>query len=165
MATSSDFGKNGDRPTHPELLDWLALRFSEEGWSMKAMHRLMVASSTYRQSAENPRVADPALDPENRLLWRYSRRRLEAEAIRDSILSVSGRLSTERGGPSVFPPLPESMADLKHMTRPSGSMWEPNEKESDCSAPVDLHLSAPLPSPAHDGLVRCAGLQRILRTP
>ena len=148
VATPSDFGKNGDRPTHPELLDWLAVRFSEEGWSMKAMHRLMVTSNTYRQSAENPRVADLALDPENRLLWRYSRRRLEAEAIRDSILSISGRLSTERGGPSVFPPLPESMADLKHMTRPEGSMWEPNEKESDArrrSIYIFQRRSLPLP--------------------
>ena len=148
VATPSDFGKNGDRPTHPELLDWLALRFSEEGWSMKAMHRRMVTSNTYRQSAENPRVVDVALDPENRLLWRFSRRRLEAEAIRDSILSISGRLDPERGGPSVFPPLPESMEDLKRMTRPQGSMWEPNEKESDArrrSIYIFQRRSLPLP--------------------
>ena len=131
VATPSDFGKNGDRPTHPELLDWLAVRFAEEGWSVKAMHRLMVTSSTYRQSADNPRVSDPALDPENRLLWRFSRRRLEAEAIRDSILFISGRLNPERGGPSIFPPLPQDMEDLSRPTRPGGAMWEPNENESD----------------------------------
>ena len=115
---------------------------------MKAMHRRMVTSNTYRQSAENPRVVDVALDPENRLLWRFSRRRLEAEAIRDSILSISGRLDPERGGPSVFPPLPESMEDLKRMTRPQGSMWEPNEKESDArrrSIYIFQRRSLPLP--------------------
>ena len=112
VGTASDFGKNGERPTHPQLLDWLAVRFVEEGWSLKAMHRLMVTSSTYRQSADNPRVRDSSLDPENRLLWRFNRRRLEAEAIRDSILSASGRLNPERRGPSVFPPLPEDMKDL-----------------------------------------------------
>ncbi len=148
VETPSDFGKNGDRPTHPELLDWLAVRFAEEGWSVKAMHRLMVTSNTYRQSADNPRVVDPALDPGNRLLWRFSRRRLEAEAIRDSILFISGRLNPERGGPSVFPPLPVAMEDLKRMTRPEGSMWEPNEKESDAqrrSIYIFQRRSLPLP--------------------
>src|SRR5262249_15295551 len=76
VETPSDFGKNGARPTHPELLDWLALRFIEEGWSIKAMHRLMLTSSAYMQAAENPAVKDSSRDPENRLLWRFNRRRL-----------------------------------------------------------------------------------------
>ncbi|MBI1790151.1 MAG: DUF1549 domain-containing protein, partial [Acidobacteria bacterium] len=117
VETPSDFGRNGARPTHPELLDWLALKFIEEKWSVKAMHRLMMTSATYLQAAENPAVRDPAADPANRLLWRYSRRRLDAEAIRDSILYLSGRLNPERGGPSVFPPLPADLADFARYGR------------------------------------------------
>ena len=148
VATPSDFGKNGERPTHPELLDWLALRFVEEGWSVKAMHRLLMTSNSYRQSAENSQVTHSGLDPENRLLWRFQRRRLEAEAIRDSILFIGGRLSLEQGGPSVFPPLPEDMADLKRPIRSGGSMWEPNEKEEDArrrSVYIFQRRSLPLP--------------------
>ena len=148
VGTPSDFGKNGDRPTHPELLDWLALRFAQDGWSIKSMHRLMLASSTYRQSADNPRVADTSPDPENRLLWRFNRRRLEAEAIRDSILLASGRLNTERRGPSVFPPLPDEMKHLSRAARTGGSMWEPNERERDArrrSVYIFQRRSLPLP--------------------
>ena len=148
VGTASDFGKNGERPTHPQLLDWLAVRLVEEGWSLKAMHRLMVTSSTYRQSADNPRVRDSSLDPENRLLWRFNRRRLEAEAIRDSILSASGRLNPERRGPSVFPPLPEDMKDLSRAARTGGSMWESNESERDArrrSVYIFQRRSFPLP--------------------
>jgi hypothetical protein len=131
VETPSDFGRNGTRPTHPELLDWLALRFVEHKWSIKAMHRLMLTSNTYRQSAENPAVKDTAADPENRLLWRFHRQRLEAEEIRDSILWVSGRLNLEQGGPSVFPPLPADLADFARYGREGGDMWEPNEREQD----------------------------------
>ena len=148
VETSSDFGKNGDRPTHPALLDWLAVRFVEEDWSVKAMHRLMVTSSTYRQAADNPGVGGASLDPENRLLWHFNRRRLEAEAIRDSILSASGRLNLERRGPSVFPPLPEDMKDLSRPARAGGSMWEPNESERDArrrSVYIFQRRSLPLP--------------------
>ena len=148
VETSSDFGRNGDRPTHPELLDWLAVRFAQEGWSVKALHRLMLTSSTYRQSADNPGVGGAASDPENRLLWRFERRRLEAEAIRDSILSASGRLNPERRGPSVFPPLPEDMKDLSRPARAGGSMWEPNERERDArrrSVYIFQRRSLPLP--------------------
>ncbi|MBI3682262.1 MAG: DUF1553 domain-containing protein [Acidobacteria bacterium] len=131
VATPSDFGANGERPTHPELLDWLAHRFVEEKWSIKAMHRLMLTSAAYRQSSENPQFNGNARDADNRLLWRFPRRRLEAEEIRDSILSISGRLNAERGGPSVFPPLPDDLADFARYGRGGGLMWEPNEKEED----------------------------------
>ena len=131
VETPSDFGKNGARPTHPELLDWLALKFVEEKWSVKAMHRLMLLSSAYRQSSENPAMNDNQADPDNRLLWRFNRRRLEAEAIRDSILFVSGRLSPARGGPSVFPPLPADLADFARYGRTGGEMWEASETEED----------------------------------
>jgi hypothetical protein len=131
VETPSDFGKNGARPTHPELLDWLALRFIQEGWSVKAMHRLILNSSAWRQSSENPAAANNTVDPDNRLLWRFDRRRLEAEEIRDGMLSISGRLNLARGGPSVYPPLPEDLADFARYGRTGGDMWEPNENEAD----------------------------------
>lgn len=100
--TPSDFGRLGDKPSHPELLDWLARRFVEDGWSLKKMHRLLVTSQTYRQAATAP-APDMAVkkDPQNRLLWRASTRRLQAEQIRDALLSVTGRLDLTMSGPSV----------------------------------------------------------------
>ena len=98
VGTPSDFGLNGARPSHPELLDRLAVEFQRRGWSIKAMHRLIVLSSTYRQgSAPNP----PGLraDGSDRLLWRFNPQRLEAEPLRDEILSVSGKLNLRMGGP------------------------------------------------------------------
>lgn len=97
METASDFGRSGTRPSHPELLDWLASKFVRSGWSVKAMHRLIVLSSTYRQSSQ----LDPEAmkkDGDGRLLWRYPLRRLESELMRDSMLSVSGRLDLKMGG-------------------------------------------------------------------
>ena len=102
VATPSDFGKLGDRPSHPELLDWLALQFMEEGWSTKTLIRRLVLSRTFRQSGE---VTAAALDrdADNRLLHHYPTRRLEAEAIRDSLLAVSGQLDRQFGGPPIKP--------------------------------------------------------------
>ncbi len=102
VATSSDFGKNGARPTHPELLDWLASQFVEKNWSVKAMQRLIMTSSTYRQPSEYSTPTDMKVDPSNSLLWRMNRTRLEGEVVRDSILAVSGRLDQERGGRGSF---------------------------------------------------------------
>ena len=102
VGTPSDFGKNGDKPTHPEVLDWLALKFENEGWSIKKMHRLMVLSNTYQQSTQSNR-ANLKVDPTNKLLSRMNRIRLEGEALRDSILAVSGRLNPTMGGPGVYP--------------------------------------------------------------
>ncbi|MBI5800533.1 MAG: DUF1553 domain-containing protein [Verrucomicrobia bacterium] len=100
-ANASDFGKLGEKPSHPELLDFLAATFVEKGWSLKAMHRLMVTSATYRQSSQlgtQPSAAN--IDPENKLLWRFPIRRLEAEQIRDAVLAVTGELKLEpAGGP------------------------------------------------------------------
>lgn len=98
VETPSDFGRNGARPSHPELLDWLASEFIRSGWSLKHLHRLIVLSATYRQSSR----VDPAArakDADVRLLWRFPSRRLEAEALRDAMLAVSGRLNTRMGGP------------------------------------------------------------------
>ena len=99
VATPGDFGLAGERPSHPELLDWLASRFMEGGWSLKAMHRLIVASTAYRQAAANP--AAVAADPDNTLLARWDRRRLDAESLRDSVLFAAGRLNPKAGGPPV----------------------------------------------------------------
>jgi hypothetical protein len=126
VGTPSDFGVNGERPTHPELLDWLSHAFVESGWSMKAMHRLILQSATYRQSAENT-----GADPENKLYSRFPRRRLEAEEIRDGILYLSNRLHPLRGGPSVFPALPADLADFARYGRGGAPMWESNESDED----------------------------------
>ena len=108
VATPSDFGRHGQAPTHPELLDWLARRLVADGWSTQRMHRLMMTSAAYRRASTM--VSDAAArDPQNRLLWRMNRRRLEAEAVRDSILTVSGRLSPTRGGPGVYPRIPKDV--------------------------------------------------------
>jgi hypothetical protein len=106
VETENDFGLQGARPTHPELPDWLACEFRDRGWSLKAMHRLIVTSATYRQSSRRRAELDGA-DPRNRLLARQNRLRLDAEIIRDSGLTVSGLLNPAIGGPSVFPPQPE----------------------------------------------------------
>jgi Protein of unknown function (DUF1553)/Protein of unknown function (DUF1549)/Planctomycete cytochrome C len=105
VRTAEDFGYQGEPPSHPELLDWLALELPRQGWSMKRMHKLIVMSATYQQSsrATSESLAD---DPENRLLARGPRVRLEAEVIRDANLRASGLLSDRIGGPSVFPPQP-----------------------------------------------------------
>lgn len=96
--TPSDFGKNGGKPTHPELLDWLATEFVEKKWSLKHVHRLIVTSDTYRQTS-TASVAGLAKDAQSRLLWRYPPRRIEAEPLRDAILFVSGKLDLRMGGP------------------------------------------------------------------
>ena len=108
VATPSDFGRNGKRPSHPELLDWLACQFMREGWSVKKMHRLMMTSAAYRR-ASSPDALDFAADPENKLLWRMTRRRIEGEAVRDTILSVSGMLNLAMGGPGVYAQLPKGI--------------------------------------------------------
>jgi hypothetical protein len=109
VATPSDFGEQGEPATHPELLDWLAREFVERDWSLKAMHRLMVTSATYRQSSRHDAAA-AKVDPDNHLLWRMNRRRLEGEALRDAMLSVSGLLNLKAGGPSIFPELPAEVS-------------------------------------------------------
>ena len=99
VRTANDFGKRGDRPSNPGLLDELATRFVKSGWSLKAMHRLIMLSATYQQSSRGDSEG-LARDPENRRFGRTNRRRLDAEAIRDSLLAVAGRLDTKSGGPA-----------------------------------------------------------------
>jgi hypothetical protein len=117
VETENDFGTQGSVPTHPELLDWLATEFPERHWSLKAMHRLIVCSATYRQaSAARPELAKA--DPQNRLLGRQHRLRLEAEIVRDNALAVSGLLSHRLGGPSVYPPQPDGIYQFTQVQRP-----------------------------------------------
>ena len=98
VATPSDFGFNGAPPSHPELLDWLATAYIEGGWRLKPLHRLIVTSATYRQSSRLDEKSQ-SIDRDNRLLWRMTPRRLEAESIRDAILASSGKLDSRMGGP------------------------------------------------------------------
>jgi len=112
VRTPSDFGKNGSRSSHTELLDWLAMQFVEHKWSLKAMHKLMLTSNTYQQSTQHPdwkKYSD--IDPANELLWRMNWNRMEAEVLRDSVLSLSGRMSPERGGPGVLLDAPADVAE------------------------------------------------------
>lgn len=122
VATPNDFGAQGESPTHPELLDWLADTFVSSGWSIKHMHRLIVTSAAYKQSSI---ASEAALryDPDNRLRSRMPRRRLEGEALRDAMLAVSGRLSVMSGGPSVFPELPDELKP--------GAQWKTSANASD----------------------------------
>jgi hypothetical protein len=108
VRTTEDFGYQGEPPTHPELLDWLAVELVNQGWSMKRMRKLIVMSATYQQSSAVLPVALEK-DPQNKLLAHFPRQRLEAEQLRDSALKISGLLSPKLGGPSVFPPQPASI--------------------------------------------------------
>ncbi len=121
VRTVDDFGYQGELPSHPELLDWLAVEFMDRGWSMKKLHKLIVMSETYRQSSKV--LPDHlAKDPENRLLARFPRVRLDAEMIRDSALRASGLLTNTIGGPSVFPPQPAGVQDTAY----GGAKWTPS---------------------------------------
>lgn len=104
----SNFGVSGDLPTHPELLDWLSVTFMENGWRLKPIQRMILLSNTYQQ-ADLIRPEAEKADPQNRYLWRMPVKRLEAEAVRDSILCVSGALNREMGGPPVYPPVDPSL--------------------------------------------------------
>jgi Protein of unknown function (DUF1553)/Protein of unknown function (DUF1549)/Planctomycete cytochrome C len=116
VETDNDFGTQGVKPTHPELLDWLASEFVQRGWDVKAMHRLIVTSATYRQSS-NARPDLQVLDPRNRLLARQNRLRLEAEVVRDVALSASGLLTQTIGGPGVYPPQPAGVYNFTQVAR------------------------------------------------
>ena len=109
VGTASDFGVLGEQATHPELLDWLAAEFVASGWSVKHLHRLVVTSAAYRRSsraADAGESAGPAIDPENRLLWRQNPRRLDAEQVRDAALAIAGDLDPRAAGPSTPPSKP-----------------------------------------------------------
>jgi hypothetical protein len=119
VGTPNDFGVMGEPPSHPELLDWLAARFIADGWRLKPLHRLIALSNAYQTSSSleaGPGQSDKLLA----LFGRWRQRRLEAEAVRDSVLAVSGRLNAQPGGPSIYPPLPRAV--LEGQSR-SGDGW------------------------------------------
>jgi mono/diheme cytochrome c family protein len=121
VETDNDFGTQGTPPSHPELLDWLATEFVRQGWGLKAMHRLIVTSATYRQASKaRPELA--TVDARNRLLARQVRLRLEAEVVRDAALGASGLLSHKLGGPSVFPPQPDGIYRFTQIDK----NWKPS---------------------------------------
>ena len=112
VRTPNDFGRNGSGTDYPELIDWLATRFIQSGWSVKSMHRLILQSNTYRQSMHHPEFDRfRKIDPENRYYWRWNMLRLEAEAIRDSVLAVSGRLNPLMGGPGFYPRIDKDLLE------------------------------------------------------
>ncbi len=123
VRTPNDFGLNGERPTHPELLDWLATEFVQGGWSLKRMHALTVMSSAYRQSSATTSQS-ARIDPDNRSLWRQSRKRLDAEALRDSILVAAGTLNPEMGGASVRVPLEPEVVDTIFTESEPDNLWQ-----------------------------------------
>ncbi|MBM3981378.1 MAG: DUF1553 domain-containing protein [Planctomycetes bacterium] len=127
VRTSSDFGVAGDRPTHPELLDWLASELVARDWSLKHLHRLIVTSAAYRQGAKGD-TGGAKLDPDNKLLWQYPRRRLDGETLRDAMLAVSGQLNLKAGGPSVFPELPDELQKRAPAWKPSADANERNRR-------------------------------------
>ena len=147
VRSSSNFGYAGDAPTHPELLDWLAAEFTDRGWGMKHMHRLIMTSSAYRMSSK----ADPAAlaaDPRNDLMWRFDMRRLTAEEIRDSILSANGTLNKAMFGPGVFPPIPREV--MVGQSRP-GEGWGKSTPEEAARRSVYVHAKRALRLPILEG--------------
>ena len=126
VATSEDFGTRGESPSHPKLLDWLAVEFMDKGWNLKAMHKLMVTSAAYRQSSKI-REDLQERDPDNQLLARQARFRLPAELVRDVALAASGLLSPRIGGKSVRPPLPPGVVELGFGDEVQGVRWKESE--------------------------------------
>jgi hypothetical protein len=161
VRTPGDFGKRGEKPTHPGLLDWLAGWFVDHGWSLKALHRLIVSSSAYRMSKSWD--ADHAKeDPECRLFWRFPSRRLEAEAIRDSVLAVSGRLNVAMGGPGVRPTIPR--AALAGHSDPD-TVWKADAPETSERRTIYVHVKRSLLVPLVESLDLCDTTRSAARRP
>ena len=109
VATLDNFGKMGEQPTHPELLDWLAVEFMNRGWSIKQLHKLIMTSEAYQMASAYVDTENLDKDPQNQYLWRYRTQRLDAEIVRDSVLVASGAINFSVGGKPVRPPLPETL--------------------------------------------------------
>ena len=130
VSTPNDFGRMGQKPSHPEMLDYLANQFVAGGWKIKPMHKMLVMTNAYRQSSHSPiEKAAEEVDPENKLLWRYERRRLEAEEMRDSMLAASGLLNNKMGGPGVIVPVEKELVNFLY--KPSQWSVTQGEKEHD----------------------------------
>jgi Protein of unknown function (DUF1553)/Protein of unknown function (DUF1549) len=146
VPTANDFGTAGEPPTNPELLDWLAARFVADGWRLKPLHRMIVLSNVYQTAATASEEAIRA-DPKNTLLGRWRQRRLEAEAVRDSMLAVSGRLNREQHGPSVYPTL--ARAVLEGQSRP-GDGWGKSDERQQARRSVYVFVKRSLAVPELD---------------
>jgi hypothetical protein len=143
VPTPNDFGKLGEPPTHPELLDWLARDFVAGGWKMKRLHKLILTSSTYRMSSKgNDRAL--RLDPANTLFWRFNMRRLTAEEVRDSMLAVSGKLNLKAAGPSIYPPISREV--LAGQSVP-GAGWPTSPPAEAARRSVYVHVKRSLQVP------------------
>jgi hypothetical protein len=140
VKSSNNFGTQGDKPTHPQLLDWLASEFVERGWSMKALHRLILTSNSYQMSSKgNPKAL--SVDPINDLFWRFDMRRLTAEEVRDAILAVSGNLNRTMYGPGVFPQIPQEV--LRGQSMP-GKGWGKSSPQEQARRSVYVHVKRSL---------------------
>jgi hypothetical protein len=145
IATSEDLGSQGERPVDPELLDWLAVEFMERGWSPKTLHRLIVTSSVYRQSSQvTPELS--ARDPDNRLLARGPRFRVDAEVVRDVALAASGLLNPSVGGPSVYPPAPSFLFQPPVSYGPKFWAKEPGKEQYRRAMYTFAYRSVPYPA-------------------
>ena len=135
VSTLDNFGKMGDQPTHPELLDWLAVEFMNRGWSSKQLNKLMMMSDAYQMASAFDDAADTKNDLENRYLWRFRPQRLDAEIVRDSMLAVGGNINLAMGGEPIFPYIPEDILL---------GQYRGNARRSGCLAPRRVCLSAAL---------------------
>jgi uncharacterized protein DUF1553/uncharacterized protein DUF1549/cytochrome c len=143
VVTSEDFGTQGEKPSHPRLLDWLAVEFMDSGWGLKHLHKTIVMSATYRQSS----AARPELetrDPDNALLARQARLRLPAELVRDNTLAVSGLLYQKLGGPSVKPPMPDGVAELGYA---NSVKWDVSTGADAYRRGLYIHMQRTVPYP------------------
>ncbi len=159
VVTPNDFGRMGGRPSHPELLDYLANEFVASGYSVKHMHRLILNTNTWKQASDTVNAKAFEKDPENKLLWKFTRRRLTAEELRDSMLAVTGNLNTKQFGPSVMIPIEKELVDALY--KPSQWQVHPDANEHRrrsiyLIAKRNLHLPFMEVFDAPDGLVSCA---------
>ncbi len=147
VASSSDYGLQGDRPTHPELLDHLAESLIQHGWSLKWLHRQILTSQAYRMSSAD-NMESLAKDPENLRLWRYNMRRLTAEELRDTVLSMTGELNLVMGGPSVFSVIPDEV--LQTASRPDAA-WGRSSPADQVRRSVYVHVKRSVADPVLKG--------------
>ena len=146
VATPGDLGRMGARPTHPELLDYLASYFVDNGWSIKKVQRLILLSNTYQEASDyDAKIAEA--DPDNKLLWHYPRHRMEAEAVRDSMLATSGLLNPQMGGPGVFPPVPPGMLSELSATAVAGGWRTEKDPAQSNRRSVYIFVRRNLPYP------------------
>jgi Protein of unknown function (DUF1553) len=140
VRSASDYGAQGTRPTHPELLDWLASELVANGWHLKPLHRTILLSSAYRMSSRSQEKA-LAADPANDAFWRYDMRRLTAEEVRDSLLAVSGNLNLKMFGPGVYPEIPKEVLAGQSMP---GRGWGKSSPEEAARRSIYIHVKRSL---------------------